>query len=234
MEADDLRKHHRDGLAEHDGLSLDTANTPAGNTEAIDHGCMRIGTNDGVGVEHIVLVENNTREVLEIDLMDDTRARRHDLEVVESLGAPLEELEAFAVTSELETLVCFTGIANARGINLNGVINDEINWAERVDLAGVTTETLHGITHGSEIDYSGYTSEILEDDTGGAEGNLGIVLRGLLPVEDGLNVVLLDAEVVAVTDGTLEEHADRVREGGDARVAEGREIVVIVASTTVL
>ena len=48
----------------------------------------------------------------------------------------------------------------------------------------------------------------MEDDTGGAEGNLSIILRGLGPVEDGLNVLLLDAEVVAVADSALEEHAD--------------------------
>ena len=56
--------------------------------------------------------------------------------------------------------------------------------------------------------------EVLEDDTCGAERDLGIVLRGLRPVEDGLDVLLLHAEVVAVADGALEENADRVRQAG--------------------
>ena len=39
-------------------------------------------------------------------------------------------------------------------------------------------------------------------------------MRGLGPVEDRLDVVLLHAEVVAVADGALEENADRVRQAG--------------------
>ena len=52
--------------------------------------------------------------------------------------------------------------------------------------------------------------EVLEDDSGGAERNLGVLLGGLSPVQDGLDVPLLDGEVVAVADGALEEDATRV------------------------
>jgi len=212
VEADDLGKDHGDGLAEHDSLSLDTTNTPSGDAKTVDHSRVRVGTDDGVGVEEVVSVEHDAGEVLKVDLMDDTRARRHDLEVIESLGSPLEELEAFAVTEELELLVLFAGISNTSGIDGDGVINDKIDGAERVDLRGIATETLHGVTHGSEINDSGYASEVLEDDTRWAERNLGVVLRGLFPVEDCLNVGLLHAEVVAVANVALEEDADGVRQ----------------------
>ena len=158
VEADDLRQHHRDGLTEHDGLSLDTADTPAGDTKTVDHSRVGVGADNGVRVEHVLLVEDNTSEVLEVDLMDNTGARRNNLEVVESLGAPLQELESLAITREFEALVAVTGITNTSCIDLDGVINDEIDGAERVDLAGVTTETLHSVAHGGKIDNSGHAT----------------------------------------------------------------------------
>ena len=119
---------------------------------------MRVSSNNGVWVEHVVAVENDTSEVLKVDLMDDTRAGRNDLEVVKSLGSPLEELEALTVTLEFELLVGLGSILSASNIDLDGVIDDEIDWAERVDLGGVSAETVHGVTHGSEIDDSGHAT----------------------------------------------------------------------------
>jgi len=83
VETNDLGKHHGDGLAKHDSLSLNTTNTPASNAETVDHSSVRISADNRVWVEHVVTVEDNTGEVLEVDLMDNTRAGRHNLEVVE-------------------------------------------------------------------------------------------------------------------------------------------------------
>jgi len=58
-----------------------------------------------------------------------------------------------------------------------------------------------------------YLREVLEDDSGRLEGDVSIDLGVLLPVEDGLNVVGLDVELVAVSDGGLEQHSDGVRKG---------------------
>jgi hypothetical protein len=66
--------------------------------------------------------------------MDNTRARRHNLEVVESTSTPLEELEAFTIARELEGFVLVTSIGSTRNIDLYGVINDEVDGAKGVDL----------------------------------------------------------------------------------------------------
>lgn len=159
METDDLGKHHGDGLAEHDGFGLNATDTPTGNAETIDHGSVRVSADDGVGVEETVAVESNASKVLQVDLMNDTRAGRNNLEVVKGTSAPLEELEAFAITLEFKNLVLFFGISSARNIDLNGVINNEINGAKRVNLRWVTTKASHSITHGSQVDNSRHTSE---------------------------------------------------------------------------
>lgn len=165
-ESDNLGKYHGDGLSEHDSLSFDTTDTPSGNTETVNHSSVGIGSDDGVRVEEVVSVHDDTSEVLQVDLMDDTRARRDNLEVVEGLGSPLQELEALSVSLEFHLFVDSSSISCAGLVDLDGVINDEVNGHEGVNLGGVSTEALHGVSHGSEIDDSRDTSEVLEDDTG--------------------------------------------------------------------
>ena len=50
FEADDVRDQHRDGLAQHRGFGLDTADAPAEHAEAVDHRRVRVGADDGVRV----------------------------------------------------------------------------------------------------------------------------------------------------------------------------------------
>lgn len=67
---------------------------------------MRISTNDGIRVDNAVLVgEDTSSEILKIDLMDNTRARRDDSEVLKSVLSPLKELETLLVVVELEFFI---------------------------------------------------------------------------------------------------------------------------------
>lgn len=91
---------------------------------------------------------------------------------------------------------------------MDGVINDQIDGHEGVDLGGVTSETLHSISHGSKIYDCGNTSEILQNDSSGSEGDFSIVLGVFNPVEDFLDVGFFDTEVIAVADCTLEKNTD--------------------------
>jgi hypothetical protein len=187
-EANNLWQHHGNGLTEHDRLCLNTTDSPSGNTEAIDHGGVRVSSNDRIVVEQAIAIEDDASEVLKVDLMHDTRAWRNDLEVVKGFRTPFEELEALSVSVELNDLVLLGSIRSTKHISLNGVVNNEIYRAQRVDLGWVSTESVHGVSHGSEIDNSRNTSEILKNDSGGFERDVSVSLRGLCPVEDCLNV----------------------------------------------
>ncbi len=102
-EADDLRDQHGDGLAEHGGLGFDAADAPAEDAEAVDHGGVRVGADERVGIGGDVAVgvrrggEDDAGEVFEVDLVADAHAGRHGGEVVEGGLAPLEEGVALAV-----------------------------------------------------------------------------------------------------------------------------------------
>ena len=50
----------------------------------------------------------------------------------------------------------------------------------------------------------------MEDNSCGAEGNFDALGRVGGPVEDLLNILLLNGELVAITDGSFKEHSDGV------------------------
>jgi hypothetical protein len=95
---------------------------------------VRVSTNNGIVVEETIAIKDDASEVLKVDLMDNTRAWRNNLEVVEGFRAPFEELETLSVSVELDDLVLLGSIRSTKYISLNRVINNEINGTKRVDL----------------------------------------------------------------------------------------------------
>ena len=91
-----------DGLTEHAGLGFDAAHAPANDAEAVDHGCVGIGADEGVGVVDSVFGEHPFCEILKVHLVHDADAGRNHGEGFEGLLAPFQELVAFAVADELD------------------------------------------------------------------------------------------------------------------------------------
>ena len=142
LEADDFGDEHAHRLTEHRRFGFDATDTPAEHAEAVDHGGVRVGANERVAVgERLAILgggEDDLREVLEIDLMADARARRHRAEVAQRGLAPLEELVALAVALELEFGVEEEGGFAAVFIHLHRVVDHEVDRLQRVDLRRVT------------------------------------------------------------------------------------------------
>ena len=101
-EADDLRHEHRQRLAEHRRLGLDPADAPAEHAEAVDHRRVRVGADERVRERDAVALLDHAGEELEVDLVADPGAGRHDLEVGERALAPAQERVALAVALELQ------------------------------------------------------------------------------------------------------------------------------------
>ena len=106
VDADDVRREEVDRLAEHAGLGLDAAHAPADDAEAVDHRGVRVGADERVGIENAVLLAGTPlARYSRFTWWHDADARRHDLERVERLLPPLQELVALAVALELELQV---------------------------------------------------------------------------------------------------------------------------------
>lgn len=139
--------------------------------------------------------------------MDDAGAGGHCAEVAEGFLCPAEKGVAFAVALELEEHVEIEGIFCAVVVYLYGVVDDEVNWDERVGQCWICSHLEEGVAHGCEVDYAGYAGEVLEEHTRGAVVDF---LRGCLeiPLGDVFDVGLFDGEVVFKSKEVFDQDAD--------------------------
>ena len=178
-------KQHGDRLAEHRGLGLDAADAPAEHAEAVDHGGVRIGADAGVRIGDDVAVLAGRRphrlaEIFEVDLVADAGAGRHDAEIVERLLAPFQEFVALLVALIFELDVAGEGHRRAELVDDDGMVDDEIDRHQRIDLLRVAAERGHGVAHRGEIDHRRHAGEILHQHARRAVGDLdaGLALVG--------------------------------------------------------
>ena len=120
----------------------------------------------------------------------------------------------------------FPGVGDSCDIGLDTVIDNEVDWAEWVNFFWVSSESDHGVSHGSQVNDSWNTSKILQDDSCGLERDFDLFFGLLFPVEDVFDIAGLDFELIAISDGAFEENSDTVRESFESGVAECREVVV--------
>ncbi len=215
-EAHDTRDEHRHGLAEHGRLGLDAPDAPAEDAEAVDHRRVRVGADARVGVGHPSTIRvaghDDARQVLDVDLVDDAGARRHDLEVVERGLAPAEELVALVVALVLDLDVPLERVGAPEDVDDDRVVDDQLGGREGVDLGGVTTEIGDGLAHRRQVDDAWHASEVLHDDARRGELDLRVGLGVGVPAAQSTDVVSRDVGPVLGPQQVLQENLEAVRE----------------------
>ena len=232
LEAHHLGDEHGDGLAQHGGLGLDAAHAPAQDAQAVDHGGVGVGAHAGVGVglgDAVGLVgEDDTGQVLDVDLVDDAGARGDDAEVGQRPLSPAQELVALGVALVLALLVALQGAGQAEGVDLDGVVDDHLRRVEGVDDLGVATEVGDRLTHGGQVDDAGHTGEVLHDDAGRGELDLRVGLGGGVPGGQGSHVIGGDVGAVLGAQQVLGQHLEAV--GQALQAGDGVEAVDLVVA----
>ena len=131
LEADHFRDQHRHRLAEHGRLRFDPAHAPAEHAEAVDHGGMRIGTDQGVGEGVGAAIgltgPDGATEVFEVDLVANTSARRYHAEVVEGALAPAQEGIALAVALHFDVDVLAEGLRRAVAVDHHRMVDHQVH-----------------------------------------------------------------------------------------------------------
>ena len=187
--------------------------------EAVDHRGVRIGADQRVRIRQRLavdrLAEDDPREILEIDLMDDAGVGRHDAEVVERFLAPAQERVALAVAAELERGVQVGRVALGIVVDLHRVIDDELDRLQRVDLARVAAELDDAVAHGRQIDNGGDAGEVLQQHARRREGDLLLRAGTDIPAGQRLDVVRVDEPRVLAAQQVLEQDLQRVRQPRD-------------------
>lgn len=222
LDADDVRRQEVHRLAEHAGFSLDAAHAPADHADAVDHRRVAVRADEGVrvvqGVAAVRLLVDAAREVFQVHLVDDAHARRHDLERVERLHAPLHELVALVVALEFQLHVQVERVLLAEVVDLHRVVDDEIDRDQRLDLLRVLARALGDAAHGRDVGEQRHAREVLQHDARHDERNLVDALVVRLPVRELLDVLFGDLLAVVVAQHGLEHDADRHRQAFDLRL----------------
>ena len=182
-------REHRDRLAEQGGFGLDASHAPAQYAEAVDHGRVGVGPYQRVGVEQgfaiVLLAENDPREALQVDLVDDTGIGRHDLELAKRLLPPMQEGIALAVALEFEFIVPGQGIRSGVMIDLDRVVHDQFGRRQRVDGLGIAAQRLHRVAHRRQVHDRRNAREVLQDHAGRPELQFLLSVQGREQVRAG-------------------------------------------------
>ena len=218
-DADDPRHRLVERLAQQDGLGLDPADAVAEHPEPVDHRRVRVRPDERVRERDppvgVGAVADDRREELEVDLVDDPGARRHDAQVAERGLRPAQELVPLAVALVLLADVERERPGAAPRVDLDRVVDHEVRGDERVDAGGVAAEARHRVAHGREVHDRGHAGEVLEDDPRGHERDLGLAAAARPPGGEGRDVLLAHDAAAGVAQRVLEQDLE-----GDGRSPE--------------
>ena len=71
--------------------------------------------------------------------MNNSWSRRDDAQIVECRRAPLEKFKSFIISFELNFLILDVGMFDSGDVNLDGVVDDQVDGAGRIDLIGISS-----------------------------------------------------------------------------------------------
>ena len=172
---------HEDGLADHGGFRFDTAHSPAQHAQTVDHGGMRVGSHQRIGIKGGSIIPNHFGQVFQVDLVDYSGGGRYHPEVIERRPAPFEELISFPVALEFVPRVDAQRIPGVEGVHLDGMIDHQVAGNLRVDPLGggrIAGHADDGVPHGGQINDGGHTGEVLQHYPTGREGDFGFRYLG--------------------------------------------------------
>ena len=201
LEAHHIRREEVHGLAQHGGFRLDAAHPPGHDANAVDHGGVAVGTDQRIGVIDAILgLVHATRQILEVDLVNDAEPWRHHAKGVKGLHAPFHELVALLVALKLQLHVQVQRLFGAEVINHDGVIDHQIHRYQRLDGLGLLAQLGRRAAHGRQIGQQGHAGKVLQHHARDNERNFidPLSFRLCLPARQLLNMGCGDFLAVAV------------------------------------
>ncbi len=133
-------EQHRQRLTEHGGLRLDPSDPPAEDPESVHHRGVRVGADERVRERLAIRREHDTREVLQVHLVADTGPGGDDLESVEGLLRPAQQVVPLDVALVLDLDVLLERTRAAGALGDHRMVDHELARDERVDPRGVAPE----------------------------------------------------------------------------------------------
>ena len=118
LEPDYFGQQHGDGLAEHARFGFDAAHAPAHHAQAVDHGGVRVGADQRVGISQrgrlFAIDKDHRRQIFEIHLVHDAGVGRHHAKILKRFLAPAQKGIALLIALEFEQRVDAEGAGRCR------------------------------------------------------------------------------------------------------------------------
>ena len=131
---------------------------------------------------------------------------RHHAEIVECACAPAQELVALLVALVFDLDVLLERVGRAEEIHLDGMVDDEVDGNQRIDLGRIAVQVAHGIAHGGQVDDGGHAGEVLHQHARRPVGDFPRGGLGLEPLGHGADVVGLDRAPVLEPQQVFQQH----------------------------
>ncbi len=126
--------------------------------------------------------------MLDIHLVDDSRSRRDNFELVKRALPPTEESIALVISLILDISVLFEGIRSSEYIGDNRVINNKFGWCQWIDFGWIATKFDNCLAHRGKVDHARHSREVLHDYPCWSELNFGIGLHCRIPLSQRANL----------------------------------------------
>ena len=229
VHAHDVGCEKVDRLAEHRGFGFDAPHAPTDGAQPSDHAGVRVGTDERVRIDHAILLEKAWREKLQVELVKNAPARRHQAYAVIGLHRPLHEAEALVVALDLQLHVARERVGCTVVIDGQGVIERHVHRHSRTDGLGCVAHARDGTADGGEIAQQRNPCCAVEHDAPDGIRHFVFALSVELPVCERAHLRFGDTLAVTVAQQRFEHDAQRHREPGhacDAVLFQRRQSVI--------
>ena len=194
---------HRDRLSEHRRLGFYAADAPAQHAKAVNHGGMRVGAHQRIGIGNLLAVllfmPYSLTEIFKVDLMANTGTRWHHAKTVKSFLSPTQKEITLMVASHLQLDVLGKSLLITKGIDGNRVVDHQVHRRQRINLIHIPAQALYRLSHGSKVNHGRYTGKVLHQHSRRAIGYFALGMAVFLPIDNCLQVSLGDGFTVQVT-----------------------------------
>ncbi|MDT4827398.1 hypothetical protein FQZ97_607430 [compost metagenome] len=214
--ADDVGQAHPGRAAQHDVLGFQAAHADGDHAQRVHVRGMAVGADQRVGEGHAVLRVDDGRHALQVDLVHDAVARRHDLDVAEGLLGPVDEMETVFVAAVFHGAVLGEGVGIVAAVfHGQRVVHDQLHRHHRVDLGGVAAFLGDGVAQAGQVDQRGLAQDVVADHARGEPREVEVALA-----PDQLLERIRQRGGIAAAHQVFCQHAGRV---GQAVIGPGRD-----------
>ena len=211
FEADHFGDQHRQRLAKHRGFRLDAADAPSEDTEAIHHGGVRVGADEGIGKRLRLAVHGRVKhdagKIFEVHLVANAGIRGNDLEIVQGFLPPAQEGVALDVALEFEFRVEREGHVRAELVDLHRVVDHEFRGQQGIHFFRIAAQRANRFAHGGEIDDGRHAGKILQEHARGHEGNFLLRCGVRIPPGQRFNISGMNESPILLAQKIFQEHA---------------------------